>query len=306
MLASLAVEPPAENQSTAEDASKRVLKAYVAAVIRRCGIDGTQVPADAPEPVRRWLAANREVLVGVRQIDQLSQQPWGFVAQGRAANGGKRSPLYLYVFDRHASGTLVVYGLTGGVGKAYVFGQETKADLVGVRVGRSIRYTIPKESWDPLTTVIVLEMKGELETSSLVTAPAPDGTNVLHARDALVHGHVARYEPEPHKNTIGYWTDPNDWVSWQFEIAKAGEYRVDILQGCGKGSGGSRVDFSCGDQVLTVTVEDTGSFQNFVSRDIGRLRFDKAGRYTLEVKPRDKPGVAVMDLRQVTLTPVRE
>ena len=35
-----------------------------------------------------------------------------------------------------------------------------------------------------------------------------------------------------------------------------------------------------------------------------------SGRYTLEVKPKSKPGVAVMDLREVTLrplaTPVRE
>jgi hypothetical protein len=49
-------------------------------------------------------------------------------------------------------------------------------------------------------------------------------------------------------------------------------------------------------------VQDTGGFQNFVARDIGTLDL-KPGRYTLNVKPLTKPGVAVMDLRQVTLKP---
>jgi hypothetical protein len=66
------------------------------------------------------------------------------------------------------------------------------------------------------------------------------------------------------------------------------------------------VDFVLGGQMLPVTVQDTGGFQNFVTRDIGRTRFDKPGRYVLTVTPKEKPGVAVMDLRQVTLTPVKD
>jgi len=36
----------------------------------------------------------------------------------------------------------------------------------------------------------------------------------LFAKDATVHGATARYEPLPYKNTIGFWTKPEDWVSW--------------------------------------------------------------------------------------------
>lgn len=76
---------------------------------------------------------------------------------------------------------------------------------------------------------------------------------------------------------------------------------MEILQGCGKGQGGSEVELSVGEQVLTFTVEDTGHFQNFKMREIGPLTFDKPGRYTLTVKPRKKAAAAVMDLREVTL-----
>ena len=57
-------------------------------------------------------------------------------------------------------------------------------------------------------------------------------------------------------------------------------------------------------QTLTTRVEDTGHFQNFKERKLGTVRIDKPGRAVLTVKVKTKPGAAVMDLRQVTLTPV--
>jgi hypothetical protein len=134
---------------------------------------------------------------------------------------------------------------------------------------------------------------------------AADGTVTLHARVATVHGTTVRYEPQPNKNTIGYWTKVDDWVSWDFEIAKPGRFKVEILQGCGQGSGGSEVDFSAAEQTLKVTVKDTGGFQNFENREIGEFKLGEPGRYTLKVKPKTKPGVAVMDLREVKFTPIR-
>ena len=134
---------------------------------------------------------------------------------------------------------------------------------------------------------------------------AEDGTILLHARDVTIHGTTVRYEPKPEKNTIGYWTKKEDWVSWDFAVAKGGKFEVTILQGCGKGSGGAEVEFSIGEQKLKTVVEDTGGFQNFVSRDIGAIELP-AGAHTLSVKPLSKPGVAVMDLRSVTLKPAEK
>lgn len=79
--------------------------------------------------------------------------------------------------------------------------------------------------------------------------PVADGSVLLHSRDVTIHGKNVRYEPQTNKNTIGYMTKVEDWVSWDFEITKP-------------------------------------------------------SRYTLAVKPKVKPGMAVMDLRQVLLWPV--
>jgi hypothetical protein len=48
-------------------------------------------------------------------------------------------------------------------------------------------------------------------------------------------------------------------------------------------------------------VQETGGFQNFVERTLGTVTLDKTGAHKLEVRPRTKPGIAVMDLRSVTL-----
>lgn len=134
--------------------------------------------------------------------------------------------------------------------------------------------------------------------------PSEDGSILLHSKDVTIHGVNVRYEPPAHKNTVGYWTRVDDWVSWDFEITKAGDYALEVLQGCGKGSGGSEVEFSVGDQVIKMIVEDTGHFQNFINRNIGKYSFAQPGKYTLAVKPKTKPGVAVMDIRQAVLRPL--
>jgi arylsulfatase A-like enzyme len=125
----------------------------------------------------------------------------------------------------------------------------------------------------------------------------------LHARDAVVHAKTMRYEAEPHKNVLGYWTDPADWAEWEFDVPEAGEYEVEIQQGCGDGSGGALVAVEVGGERLEFTVQETGHFQQMILRTIGQVKLE-AGRQKLAIKPQTKPGPAVMDVRRVVLRPV--
>ena len=154
-------------------------------------------------------------------------------------------------------------------------------------------------------TILVL-LLAAAPTTKPTTQPivqGSDGVILLHSRDVTIHGTTVRYEPQPNKNTIGYWTKKDDWVSWDFVVEKGGKFEVIALQGCGKGSGGAEVEFIIDQQKLKMTVQDTGHFQNFVERNVGPLALKK-GAHRLEVRPLTKPGVAVMDLRSVTLRPV--
>jgi hypothetical protein len=136
------------------------------------------------------------------------------------------------------------------------------------------------------------------------TASAP-GFLILHARDAVVEGKDLRYEPQPQKNTLGFWKNVADTASWTIDLPAGGQYAVEALVGCGTGSGGARVEISAGGDALTFQVPETGHFQNFVPHAIGTLKLP-AGKSTVKVTPKTKPGAAVMDLRQLTLTKVAE
>ena len=76
-----------------------------------------------------------------------------------------------------------------------------------------------------------------------------------------------RFEPQPHKNTIGYWAVASDSVSWPIQISKPGPFNVGLLQGAGeKGGGTARISLLANDAVVDsfeFDVEVTGHFQNF-------------------------------------------
>jgi arylsulfatase A len=133
---------------------------------------------------------------------------------------------------------------------------------------------------------------------------AADGIVTLPGKMADIHGTQLRFEPSPHKNTIGCWFRVEDSATWEFELTKPGSFRVEVLQGCGTGQGGSTVEVKIVDQAMTFVVEDTGGFQNFKARDIGTVRIDKPGRYTLSVQPKTRAKSAVMDVREVRLIPL--
>ena len=133
--------------------------------------------------------------------------------------------------------------------------------------------------------------------------PATEGSNALiflEARDAQVKAVKMRYEEPPQKDTLGFWVNAADTASWTFQAPKAGTYRVTVLQGCGKGNGGSVVALDTKQGSCEFTVEETGHFQRFVPREVGRLTL-VAGENTLTVRPVKMANKAVMDLRRVIL-----
>lgn len=137
---------------------------------------------------------------------------------------------------------------------------------------------------------------------------AADGVVTLHGRDATVLGTTLRYEPAAAKQTLGFWTRPTDAASWAFTVHRPGAFDIEVLQGCGTGSGGSEMavavdpDGPGGGRRLSFTVEDTGGFQQFRPRIIGRVELD-AGAHALRVQPVRIAKGAACDIRQVRLLP---
>jgi hypothetical protein len=99
-----------------------------------------------------------------------------------------------------------------------------------------------------------------LEAGSARPTQAANGAVTLHGRDALVLGTTLRYETAEAKQTLGFWTKPTDAASWTFVVTTPGQFDVEVLQGCGKGQGGSpmSVVFDAGDGVLPASLRGLG------------------------------------------------
>jgi arylsulfatase A-like enzyme len=142
-----------------------------------------------------------------------------------------------------------------------------------------------------------------------MTARADERSIVLPGREAKIHGTKLRYEPEPHKQTLGFWTQAADAAEWTCAVPRQGEYEIEVLQGCGAGQGGStmRITVDGGrdgaPEPIEFTVEETGHFQAFVPRAVGRIMLS-AGRHGIRIQPKTIAKAACCDIREVRLVPV--
>ena len=145
-----------------------------------------------------------------------------------------------------------------------------------------------------------------LPSESPVATPNGDGSVMLHAYQAETYGEKLRFEPQPHKNTVGYWTVPTDYAVWQLDIDQPGVFAVSLLQGCGSGQGGSEALLTLrhDDQVhaeLTFRTVDTGHFQNFRWIHAGTVQIPEAGRCQLRIEPKRIARAALIDVRAIHL-----
>jgi hypothetical protein len=65
------------------------------------------------------------------------------------------------------------------------------------------------------------------------------------------------------------------------------------------------VQVQAGHASLSFTVEDTGHFQRFVPRKVGVLQLP-AGKTRVAIKPLEKKGGAIMDVRRLSLVRVAQ
>lgn len=153
---------------------------------------------------------------------------------------------------------------------------------------------------------VVFDSRPVLPSDCPAAAPAGDGSVMLHAYQAATFGEKLRFEPQWYKNTVGYWVIPTDYASWNLSINQPGSYSVAVLQGCGKGQGGS-------DGVLTLhqnnqkkaelpfRTVDTGHFQNFRWNHLGLIEVSDAGEYKLRIAPVRIAKAALFDARAIHL-----
>jgi len=109
--------------------------------------------------VGKWLKVNGESIYGTTANPFKSLTSWGAITQ-------KGNNLYLHVFTQPENGQLLV-PIHNGVKRAYLLADPTRAALKVASSDRGVKVTVPSPLRDPLDTVVVLELDGELKASAV-------------------------------------------------------------------------------------------------------------------------------------------
>jgi alpha-L-fucosidase len=244
-----------------------------------------------------WMKINRESIYGTT-ASPFRRLPWG---RSTTRVQGKDTTLYLHVFDWPATGSLLVPGLKNKVQKAYVLDKSKRKTLSVQNIPEGLRISVPQSMPDPLSTTIVLTFRGPPEVEQLLLTQSPDGTILLPASEARLHGNQLRFESGEHRNSIGFWLNAEEWVDWEFKVVKAGAYKLTAEVAT---TSASSFQLTLGESVLKSQAPVTGDYGRFQSVDLGTVEIKAPGTSIVAVRP-IKDQWSPINLRAVHLLPVR-
>ncbi|MCS6862011.1 MAG: hypothetical protein NZT92_17020, partial [Abditibacteriales bacterium] len=202
--------------------------------------------------------------------------------------------------DYPQDGRLFVPGLKNKVASAYLLADPHKNPLRTQVRSDGVVVSVPAQAPDPICSVVVLKVKGALDIEQPLLTQSADGSLTLPAIEALLHGEMIQYESGHNRNNIGFWTNPNDWVEWEFNVTKPGKFNV-TAEIAALGSGSFHV--IVGNQRLKGTAPTTGDYGKFQTVSLGVIELPAPGKTSLSVKP-IRDGWQPMNLRAIRLTPV--
>lgn len=259
-----------------------------------------EIPQPSIERIKeigKWMDTNGQSIYGTT-VSPFHKLSWGRCTKKVHKKG---TTLYLHVFDWPTNGKLEVTGLKNEVRKAYLLADPKRAELKVSCEEDGVVVSVPGGAVDPIDSVVVLEIAGEPEIEAQMVKQQQDGDVVLKASEAEVVGGQARYEQGGGKDNIGYWSNNEDFVKWTMKVTKPGKFTVDITYA--NPDEGGEYEMAVGEQKLRGKVHATNNWVNFTTETIGSFQISQVGKYELTVKPKKIAGIALMNLKAVTLKP---
>jgi alpha-L-fucosidase len=159
--------------------------------------------------------------------------------------------------------------------------------------------SLPAAAPDPVSSTIVLQVKGPLDIERAGLTQESDGSIVLPAREARLHGSELQYETGEQRDNIGFWTNPDDWADWEFKVTRPGNFDVTA-----EVAALERASFevSVGDSAARGEAAATGDYGRFRAVKLGTLHIASPGKVTLVVRS-VKNGWHPLNLKAIRLNP---
>jgi alpha-L-fucosidase len=255
---------------------------------------------EIPEPsIERLKAVGRWMKVNGESIYATTASPFTRLAWGRCTKklNATGATLYLHVFDWPDDGKLLIPGLRNEVRSAWLLATDKTLRTTATEDGVVVE--VPAKPLDPIDTVVVLEVKGELDIEKVLPKQDADGRLALPAPLADIHGSSAQVESKYGAPNIGFWTNARDWVSWQFQIDRPG--RFNVTAELATPAAGSKFELTVANEKLSVEVSSTSDYGKFKTVKLGAVQIGR-GPQELSIKPVRNQWQPI-NLREIVLTP---
>lgn len=245
--------------------------------------------------IGRWMKVNGEAIYGT-SASPFPRLPWGRCTSKATSRG---SILYLHVFDWPADRKLEVPGLRNHVEKAYLLAARHPSLPIETSTA-GITLTLPLNAPDPISSTIVLKLDGAPNVEQTFISQRADGTILLTAADAQVHGEQLRYESGPQRDNLGFWFNPAESAAWEFSVTKPGRFELAAEIAAPEPAS---LEVRLNNQRFQGPVPVTGDYGKFEWMNFGTVTVDTQGKNTVLVHG-VRDGWHPVNLKALRLTPI--
>ncbi len=256
-----------------------------------------------PESVQRLRAVGDWMEVNSSSIYGTTASPFVRLKWGRATKKeySNATDLFLHVFEWPEDGQLRVDGLRNEVSGAY-FLADYQLPIEVRKSATGIILDLPNQALDPISTVIALKVKGELDVERILPTQTAEGGIALTVDDANIHnpGYGGRLRIGRGSNFASHlegWTDSRSHVDWLVEIDRPGNFQIYADVAAGEPSGFSLQAGTAKEKQLTV--KPTGGPKLFQRQLIGTMELPE-GESKIVMRPQE-PSWRPIILRSLNL-----
>ncbi len=256
---------------------------------------------DILKRVGDWVSQNGESIYGTSPSPFPSELPWGYCTR-------KGSLLYLHVFEWPEDGMLKVDGLNSRIKTAYMLANPGATLAVEQDPGSGIQIQLPHPPTDPINTVVVLEVAGDIDVDPYIIQQEKSEAVSLDFLSASTSGRaVKRFnrQGESEQFHISKMQGPEDIIEWQVRFNSPGVYDVLIDYAATEGWEDGSYILESEYERLIARVKTTQGWYDYKRWNIGQITIPETGVTTFRIYPEKNLDHYMMHFRSVELVPVR-
>ena len=242
-----------------------------------------------------WMNKNGESIYGT-QAGPLPLQSWG-------TSTLKGNRIYLHVFDWPVDGKLHVGGLKSGVNRIYLLTNAKKQFSFSKTNATDLVVNVPGKAIDAVNTVLVVELKNDLQTDPVRYVSTNVPVTRFLAYDAVQEGRGFSFgDGKTGRYYVEGWKSKDQNLVWNFRTSFPTDVKLVIKYLAAEENAGGMYALSLDDNYSRQYVITDKKNTAVITREIGTIQLHP-GNHRLKISPLSIGRSELMKLLELQLIP---